>query len=193
MGRFLEGLYFSPEGDGDGAPTEDGETQKPAAKPEEKPLEWDAFHGSLPEEAQKLIATRESGLKTALNTERDSRRDVEKELKDVAGELEKDSDAQKKVLKLADEVAAGTEKSDFYEDAHDEGVSNLSLAYIVAKKEDLINKRGKTNWKTLKEKYPELFGKKKIPDGGAGEGTGGKRPSTKTDMNARIRAKAGRR
>ena len=191
MSRFLEGLYFSPEadeGEGEGDQEQDGQQQEQ----EGDVLEWDTFHKALPEEAQKLIASREGGLKTALKTERDARGKVEKDLKDVAGKLEKDSDAQKEVLKLADDVAAGAEKADFYEEAHEEGVSNLRLAYVVAKQDELINKRGKIDWKTLKESYPELFGKKKVPDGGAGEGTGGRRPGEKVDMNALIRRKAGR-
>ena len=194
MSRFLDSLYFSPEGDkgakdGEEDPKQDGQQQEQKGGV----LEWDAFHKALPEEAQKLIATKEAGLKSALETERDSRKDLEKELKDVAGRLEKDSDAQKEVLKLADDVAAGNEKSDFYEEAHDEGVSNMRLAYVVAKQDDLINKRGKIDWKTLKEKYPELFGKKVVPPGDAGPGTGSRQPGEKVDMNKIIREKAGRR
>jgi len=194
MSKFLDGLYFSPAADdGEGKVEEGDQSQNDQQQKQEKEaLGWDTFHASLPEEAQKLIGDRESGLKTALKTERDSRKDVEKELKDVAGKLEKGSDAQKKVLKLADAVAAETEKSDFYEEAHEEGVSNMKLAYVVAKQDELISKRGKVDWKTLKESYPELFVKIIIPDGGAGDGTGGKTPSKKVDMNALIRKKAGR-
>jgi len=195
MSSFLEGLYFSPEGD-DGDGKAGGEGEKPAdgqqGDQDSGVLEWDTFHKALPEEAQKLIETHTSGLNTALKTERDSRKDLEKDLKDAAGKLEKDSDAQKEVLKLADKVAAETEKSDFYEEAHEEGVSNLKLAYVVAKQDELISKRGKIDFKTLKESYPELFGKKKVPDGGAGEGTGSRRPGEKVDMNKLIRKKAGR-
>ena len=192
MSGFLEGLYFSPEDDsgagGEGDQAKDGQQEDQ----ESEALGWDAFHAGLPEEAQKLIASRESGLKSALDTERDSRKDVEKELRETAGKLKKDSDAQKEVLKLADAVAAGNEKADFYEEAHDEGVSNLKLSYVVAVQDGLINKRGKIDWSTMKESYPELFGKKKLPPGGAGEGTGGKRPGEKVDMNKLIRKKAGR-
>ena len=197
MSKFLKGLYFSPDkgGEGNGSGKE-GEGEKPAEgqqkKPEGEVLEWDAFHKALPKEAQELISERDAGLKKALKTERDARGDLEKDLKEAAGKLEKDSDAQKEVLKLADEIAAGVEKSDFYEEAHEEGVSNLKLAYVVAKQDDLINKRGKVDWKTLKEDYPELFGKKKVPSGDAGAGTGGKLPGDKADMNVLIRKKAGR-
>jgi len=194
MSRFVKGLYFSPDdGTGDGAGGEGDQEQKNQQQKQEKEaLGWDTFHASLPEEAQKLISDREGGLKTALKTERDARGKAEKDLRDIADKLEKGSDAQKEVLKLADKVAEGTQKSDFYEEAHEEGVSNLKLAYVVAMQDGLISKRGKIDWKTLKESYPELFSKIKIPDGDAGDGTGSKRPGGKMDMNALIRKKAGR-
>ena len=191
MNELKKGLYFSPEKpDGNG----NGGEEKPAAKDKkETPLEWDAFHGSLSKEAQKLISDHESGLKTALNTERDARSDAEADLRKVAKDLKEGGEAQKKVLKLADDVAAGNQKADFYDDAHKAGVSNLKLAFVVTKEEGLFDKRGNANFDKLKEIYPELFGKKKIPDGTAGDGTGSGPPSKKKDMNAAIRAMAGRR
>lgn len=187
MSEFRKGLFYSPDDDGAGS-------EKPAEKEEPKGdvLEWDAWHDALPEEAQKLVATRESGLKTALASERDARSTAEKDLRDVAGELEKGSDAQKKVLKLADDVASGTIKTDFYEEAHDAGVTNLKLAFVVAKEEELFDKRGNANFTKLKESFPELFGKKQVADGNAGEGTGSGQVKGKVTMNELIRAKAGR-
>ncbi len=192
MFELRKGLYFSPADDTGGNGKDDTE-EKPAAKKEETPLKWDTFHGSLPEVAQKLIADHESGLRTALVTERDARGDLEKDLKNVAGELEKGSDAQKEVLKLADKVAAGDRKADFYEDAHKAGVSNLKLAYHVAKTDDLFDKRGNVNFEKMKDAYPELFGKKKVPDGSGGDGTGGGHPGKKQTMNDAIRAMSGRK
>ena len=194
MNELKKGLYFSPADD-DGANDKDDaeEKKKAAAKKEETPLEWDAFHGSLSKEAQELIVTRESGLKTALKTERDARSDAEADLRKVAKDLEEGSEAQKKVLELADDVASGNQKSDFYEDAHKAGVSNLKLAYHVATEEDLFDRKGMVDFDKLKKDYPELFGKKIVPDGSAGDGTGGKLPGKKKDMNAAIRAMAGRK
>ena len=189
MSEFRKGLFFSPDDGGAGGEKPD---EKPNGEEKGDALEWDTWHGALPEDAQKLVAGHVDGLKTALASERDARGTAEKDLRDVAGELEKGSDAQKKVLKLADEVAAGNLKADFYEDAHKVGVTNLSLAFIVAEKEGLFDKRGNANFDKLKEIYPELFGKKEIPDGSAGDGTGGTLPSGKVDMNYLIRKKAGR-
>ena len=133
-------------------------------KEEPKSLEWKPWHDALPKEAQELVAEREKGLKSALDSERDARKTAEKDLRDVAKKLEEGSEAQQEVLKLADQVAEGTTKADFYEEAHKAGVSNLKLAYHVATTEDLFDKRGAVNFDKMKEAYPELFGKKQDPE-----------------------------
>ena len=190
MSGFKKGLFYSPDdGAGDGA---SGEGEQEQGKQEGEALQWDTWHGALPEAAQNLIAEHEGSLKSALKTERDARSDAEKNLREVAAELEAGSDAQKKVLELADAEAAASQKAEFYEEAHNASVSNLKLAYHVATTEGFIDKRGKVDFAGMKEQYPELFVKKFIPDGGAGEGTGGKLPGRKVDMNSLIRAKAGR-
>ena len=191
MGYFRKGLYFSPDdgaGDGNGEGEGDGQEQDQ----QEEALEWDTFHDSLTPEAQKLISDRDSGLKSALGKERDARDKAEKDLRDVAKDLKDGSEAQEKVLELADQAAAESQKADFYEDAHGNGVANLKLAYHVAKTDDLFDKRGNVNWKVMKEEYPELFVKTKVPSADAGDGTGTGLPGKKVDMNALIRKKAGR-
>ena len=195
MGYFRKGLFFAPDdggGSGDGDAGEDGENNQEQDQ-QEAVLEWDTFHKALPVEAQKLISDRESGLKSSLSTERDARKGLEKDLKAVAKDLKDGSEAQEKVLKLADEVAAGTLKADFYEDAHEKGVVNLKLAYHIVEKDDLFDSRGNVDFKALKEDYPELFVKSKPPPADGGEGTGSRLPSSKVSMNDLIRAKAGRK
>ena len=190
MGTLKNGLYFAPEDGGAGGSGEaDGEENQGE---QADVLVWDTFHESLSPEQQALIATSESGLKTALSTERDNRKKAEKDLRAVAKELEDGSEAQKEVLRLADENVAINAKADFYEDAHKYGVTNLSLAYLAAKAGDLIDGRGNVNFDKLKEANPELFGKKIIPDVGAGDGTGSRDMPKKVDMNSMIRKKANR-
>jgi len=191
MSDFKKGLFYSPEAGGaEGAAT--GEGDQPVVKQEGEALQWDAYYASLPAEAQKLFTDRESGLKTALASERDARGKAEKDLRDIAADLDKGSEAQTKVLELADAVATESLKADFYEAAHEKDVSNLKLAYVVAQQDGLIDKRGKIDFDTLKLNYPELFIKKFVPPGGAGDGVGAKLPGEKVDMNALIRKKAGR-
>jgi len=169
---------------------ETGQEEEP--KEEGKTLEWKPWHDALPKEAQELVAEREKGLKSALDTERDARKTAEKDLRNVAKKLEEGSEAQQEVLKLADQVAEGTTKADFYEEAHKAGVSNLKLAYHVAITEELIDKRGAVNFEKMKEAYPELFGKKQVPRGDAGEGTGTAPGGKDISMNAFIRRSAGK-
>lgn len=139
-----------------------------------------------------LIDGHVKGLKTALGSEREARGQAEQDLRDVAGKLEEGSAAQKEVLRLADDVAVGNTKADFYEDAHEAGVSNLKLAYHVAVTDDLFDKRGNVNFDKMKEAYPELFGKPpKRPKAGAGEGAG-EDLSGQADMNLFIRRSAGK-
>ena len=193
LSNLWNGFCYSPEdkgggGNGDDDKAKDKEKDKGEDKDKGKSLAWKPWHDALPKEAQELIATRESGLKTALDSERDARKDAEKDLRAVAKDLEEGSEAQKKVLTLADDVAEGTKKADFYEDAHKAGVSNLKLAFLVATDEGLFDKRGNANFDKLKEGFPELFGKKRIVDPNAGEGTGRELDGTKADMSEFIRS-----
>lgn len=188
--NLLRGWYFSPD---EGAGGEAEADPKPKVGEGEGVLEWDAWHGSLPEPQQKLIAERESGLKTALDSERDARKTAEKDLRAVAAKLEKGSEAQNEVIKLADAVAESTVRADFYEEAHKAGVSNLKLAFHVASTEDFFDKKGNANFDRMKEQYPELFGVKKPPvKGNAGDGTGSTPTGGKTGMSAWIRSQAGK-
>jgi len=196
MNDLLKGLYFAPdaagggEGDGKGDPPGDKRGDNKGDKPEV--LNWDTWHKTLPKNVQTLIADHESGLKTALGSEREARGTAEKDLRKVAKKLEEGSDAQKEVLKLADEVAVGNTKADFYEDAHKAGISNLKLAYHVATTEDLFDKRGNVDFEKMKENFPELFSKSpRKPTASAGEGMEGEL-SQKADMSNWIRQQAGR-
>lgn len=195
MDIFRNGLFYSPDdgganGDGNGDPK--GNSDGNSDGDGQEALGWDTFHASLAPEAQKLIADRESGLKSALSNERDARKEAEKNLRDVAADLEKGSEAQKSVLKLADDLAVQTAKADFYEDAHAANVTNLKLAYHIATTEGFISDRGRVDFDGMKKEYPELFAKKFVPEGGAGDGTGTRPPGKSLTMNDLIRAKAGR-
>lgn len=196
MNRLWKGILYDKDGTAGGG-TDDGkgDPSKDKGTVDVKPvvLDWDTWHGTLPKAAQKLIAAHESGLKTALGSERDARGKAEGDLRNVAKKLEEGSEAQKEVLKLADDVAVGNTKADFYEEAHAAGVSNLKLAYHVAVTEELFDKRGNVDFAKMKETFPELFGKAPIkPKTNAGDGTDTDLGQT-ADMNAYIRKAAGRR
>lgn len=131
------------------------------------------------------------GLKTALDSERASRKDMERQLRDLAKKADDGSEAQEKLTRMADEISAADRRADFYEEAHRAGVANLKLAFIVATQDDLFDSKNRVNFDGMKKSYPELFAGTKIPDGNAGNGTGSL-DAGKNDMNSRIRGASGR-
>jgi hypothetical protein len=187
------GLFFDKDGaggGGDGKPAEGD--PKPAEDQQQEVLEFATWHDQQPDNIKVLLESHVAGLKSALGTEREGRAAAEKSLRDLAKKLDKDSDARKSVESMADELSLANNKSDFFEAAHDAGVTNLSLAFFIAEKQELFDKRGRVNFEGMKKDFPELFGKgKPAPKGGAGDGTDAQ-PQTKQDMNTFIRTQAGR-
>lgn len=154
-------------------------------------LTFETWLGKQDEKVKGLLDGHTKGLKTALETERETRKSLEKQVRDLATKAQAGSDAQKQLTELADKIAEGDRRADFYDAAHKAGVTNLKLAYTVAVTDDLFDKKGNVDFGKLKTAYPELFGVKKAPAGNAGDGTDGS-TNTAIDMNARIRRVAGR-
>jgi len=167
---------------------EDQETQEPE---ETQELTFDGWLGEQPDEVKALLDGHTKGLKSALESERGSRKDLEKQVRDLAAKAEKDSDAQKELAGIADQLGEADRKADFYEVAHSAGVTSLKLAYVIAVQDEMFDRRGQVNFDTMKQSYPELFGKVATPPGNAGAGTD-TQPSPAKDMNRYIRAAAGR-
>ena len=156
-------------------------------------LTFDAWIKDQDEKIKSMLEGHTKGLKTALESERGNRKDLEKQLRDLAGKAEKGSEAQEQLTKMADDMAKSDQRADFYEAAHAAGVTNLKLAYTVAVQDEMFDRRGQVNFETLKQNYPELFGAavRKPAPGGAGNGTGGE-PKPAASMNDWIRKKSGR-
>jgi hypothetical protein len=188
MKDLLGKVRFEAEGGKGGDPPKTSEP-KTGEKP---PPTFDSWFEEQPDEIKGLVEGHVKGLKTALGSERDARDKAEKDLRDVAAKLEKGSEAQKQVLELADAVQEGNTKADFYEDAHAAGVSNLKLAWHIAKTEELFDKRGVVDFEKMKANYPELFGRlSKTPPGNVGAG-GNQKLAPARSMNEFIRRQAGR-
>ena len=131
------------------------------------------------------------GLKTALSSERETRGNLEKDLRTMAKKAEEGSEAQKKLVAMADQISEADRKVDFYQEAHQAGVSDLELAYLLATQKNLFDRQGRVNFDEMKKTHPSLFGGTKIPDGNAGNGTEST-PKGATNMDTLIRRKAGR-
>ena len=175
-------------GDGAGAGAEGQE--KPGG---EKPQTFEAWLEGQTPETKTLLDTHTAGLKSALDSERGTRKDLEKQVRDLAGKAEKGSEAQAELTKIAEGLAEAERRGDFMEAAHTAGVSNLKLAYTVAVQDEMFNNRtGQVNFEGMKTAYPELFGGKPgVPVANAGAGTGTP-PPVPADMNSFIRRSAGK-
>ena len=156
------------------------------------PPEYKTWFQEQPEAIRQMLEKETSGLKSALKSERESRKDLETQLRDLAGKAEKGSEAETKLTQMADQLSESDRKADFYEAAHAAGVSNLKLAYLIAVQDEMFDRRGNVNFESMKKQYPELFGGTQKPPGNAGAGTDNNQPSGKS-MNDFIRAAAGRK
>lgn len=165
---------------------------KGAGNQEGQGLVFDTWIGGQPEEVKTLLDGHEKGLKTALEGEREARKSLEKQLKELVGKAEKGSELEKQLNELISKQATAEAQATFYEDAHAAGITNLKLAWIVAGSDGFIDSRGRVNFGDMKTKYPELFGQAKAaPKGNAGSGAGSETPGNKS-MNDFIRKSAGR-
>jgi len=183
-------MYFAAEKGRAGGATDTGkgDESKPSTALRHEPWVKDQS-----DEVRTMLSGWENGLKTALNSERDARRDLEKQVRDLAGKAEKGSQAQTELTQLADQIAEADRKVNFFEAAHLAGATNLKLAYLVAVQDDLFDKKGQVDFETMKKSYPELFtGTVKQPvKANSGEGRSDNQ-SPAGSMNAFIRKSAGR-
>lgn len=167
----------------------------PAETPQDKPLDFAGWLGQQPDEIKALVDDHVSGLKSALQSERGSRGQLEKQLADLKRKLEAGSDAAKQLETIQAGLAEEGVKTAFYEAAHAAGASDLRLAYIAAKDAGLIDDRGKFDLDAVKAKFPVLFAAPKTVTvaGVAGAGTGNQPParSGSAAVNDFIRRSAG--
>lgn len=160
-------------------------------KVEGETLTFDSWMKDQPEEIKAMLDGHTKGLKSALESERESRKSFEKQLRELSKKVEAGSEAEKQLTELADQQAAANRKAEFYEAAHREGVTNLKLAFTVAITEELFDRKGNVDFGEMKKSFPELFGQAPKANANAGNGTG-KVPDAKFDMDAHIRARSGR-
>ena len=147
------------------------------------------FIKTQPDNVRAAFDEHTKGLKTALDSEREARKNFETQLKAQMATVE--GEGKKKLEALLAERDEANAAASFYEGAISEGVNNPKLALIAAKSDGLI-KNGRTDWAALKKAYPELFAKTgTLP--WPGEGSHNKTDLKPGDfMNDMIRGKAAR-
>jgi hypothetical protein len=150
---------------------------------------FEAYLETVPEEIKTLYATHTSGLKSALDNERNSRKLAETSLRDLAKKAEKGSELEKTLTQQADELSKLQTQSTFYDKAHAAGVRNLKLAFMAAREMGLVSDKGDCDFAKLKTEMPELF-IVNPPPGNAGNGSA--QQVQRTDMNNVLRGAFGR-
>ncbi len=139
-----------------------------------------------------------SGLKSALDKERDRAATTERELRDALAELKDVEGAQETVKELEAKLddaqtqrEAAERELDFVIEATREGVSDPTLAWkAVQGNDDLVNRSGRVDFGALKDLHPALFAAKNPPppDGTPGAGTGSA-PTNAPSMDDIIRGR----
>jgi hypothetical protein len=165
-----------------------GETPESTA-----PVTFEAVYTALPEAQRGVIDSHIVGLKSALKDERDGRKALEKQLRDLSKQAEEGSVLRTQLDKLAEEQSTTSAKAVFFEQAHDAQVRNLRLAWLAAQEYGLVDaKTGEADFAKLRQQAPELFVAKTIPTANAGNGAKQGGVSDGRSMNDYIRAAAGR-
>jgi hypothetical protein len=166
----------------------DEQTEQGQPQVEQSNETFEGWLAAQPDGVKALYNSHASGLKSALDTERETRKGLEKQLRDMAKKAEQGSEAQRLLTEQADKLSTLERQTSFYAEAHAAGVRNLRLAYIAATTAGLIDDKGRADFGRMKADFPELF--LSPPAARAGDGSnGGPKPLT---MNEQIRRAAGR-
>jgi len=136
-----------------------------------------------PEEVKTMIGEHYNGLLNTVKATRAERDELSGELKKLAKNVDKDSDAGKLVGELQAKLAKETRKSTFMEQAVAKGVKRPAVVFALANTDNLYSETGEPDWDRIKESVPELFTAQAISSD-AGSGTN-KKPSG--DSNKAIR------
>lgn len=159
--------------------------------------DFESWLAGQPDEVKRLaeahIASHASGLKSALASERQQRKELAAQLREATGKLEKGSEAARTLEEISGRLDVAERRAAFYEAASrpEVGCTNARAAFLVAQAEGLFRKSGEVDWPALKEAAPELFGRRGVSGSvNAGAGTQGAPPASR-GMNEFIRRASG--
>ena len=159
----------------DGNTTDSQDSQQPGAGGTPAgggtPQTWDQVVEALPEGQRALYEQHTQGLRSALQSEREQRQDLAKQLREATQQLEEGSQARQQLEQLTGQAEAASRRAAFFEEAArtETGCSNPRLAWLAAQELDAFDRRGNVDWEALRKQFPELFGKQtQTPPGNAG-------------------------
>lgn len=154
------------------------------------PESFEAWLEGQDEKVKGLVSKRFEALENTARVRKEEREALADQLKDL--KKKKGDELQAAIDDVSAKLEAAERRASFIEEAIKPEIEckNPGAAWVIAKAQDLFDKRGLPDWKAIKEAAPELFGKP-IANANAGAGTGTK-PEPHKDMNAFIRKAAGR-
>ena len=133
---------------------------------------FEEWFESQTEDVKTLITDHESGLKSALRSERENTKSLSKQIADLQGAAEKGSELEKQLSTLQARLTESERHANFIDSAVGAGCTNTKAAYKLAKADEVLWKRdGSPDWDAIKETAPEFFAKPKPTTGNAGSGT----------------------
>ena len=133
---------------------------------------FEAWFEAQADDVKALITDHESGLKSALKSERENTRNLSKQISELQGAAEKGSELEKQLSTLQARLTESERHANFIDSAVGAGCTNAKAAYKLAKAdEDLWKRDGSPDWDAIKETAPEFFAKPKATSGNAGSGT----------------------
>jgi hypothetical protein len=163
--------------------------EAPQAPPD--PEEW---YDSLDEPTRGVVDAYNVKLQNALKEERQQRKELQKQLKELAARPVDDTQWKSKIEEISGQLTEANLKASFYESAAEQAnlpAKRYAVAYKIAKIDGLISDDGEVDWKALQEQHDYLFSAptqetQQRKPGNAGSGIGGK-PQPKRGMNDLIR------
>lgn len=158
-----------------------------------KPADWVSWLDGQDETIKELYKQHSEGLLNTVKATRQERDALAKQIKDLAKSQVEGSDARKALDAMGEKLEATERRAAFLEDAIRPEIQcrNPRAAWLLADAGGHFDKHGRPTWDAIKAEAPELFGAV-LAQANAGAGTG-KPPSPAQNMNAFIRAAAGRK
>lgn len=148
--------------------------------------DFDGWISTQNEQVRGLIESHTQSLKGALKAERESAKTMARQLKELSGKLDANSEAAQRIGEMQAAVETAQRQADFYEQATAAGCQNVRLAWLAAQADG-------ADVATVKAQYPELFAvARPATHAGQGAGTLANNGSLSRDMNTIIRRAAGR-
>lgn len=174
----------------------DEQNTKPAETAEPKQFSsFEEYIETVDEPVKELYSTHVAGLKKALESERDNRRKLSEQLKELMPKAEKGSELEKQLAETAKRLSEleqsskeADRKAQFITQAikPENGCINVEAAYATAVFNNLFNEDGSPRWNEIKKYAPQLFRSE------TGSATAaGKVGEPVKDINAAIRKAAG--